>query len=288
MQKIPMQRIILIALIAIFAVTALMWSFPDKEDPSAEEDTATAVQQSVDNDAQSAAQTSEEVALDGLAVRAPTPGGGTIASSQKPPVASSRDIALMHARYAGMMPDFDAWALATDEYKNAPDIEKMNVQAQMSRSMLETFKLLTTGQPFQVDFPVTLGDYNDDLKGYLADSIKDDTFFPFSYMGKNYAVIVQQITNFQWLPVDDLAQAKAVDDLRLKSASQKDAVITFTLSPLSAEKEKPTVIAGVEYWMLAAKVSNVAIYDDTGTLLWQKTVTENDSATRDKIINLYK
>lgn len=284
-----MQKIVIAAMIVLFIIGAGMWGFPDTKTPDDKVSDGQAVQESVTSDSQDANSRSDSEQIDGLAVQAPIRSDGTIAASQKPTLASPRDIALMYARYAGEAPDFQTWALEEDEYKNASAFDKGKVQTQLAQNMLETFQLLTSGQPFSVDLPVMLGEYNADLKGYLVDSIKEDTFLPFSYMGKNYAVIIRRIADFQWLPVDDLAQAKAIDDVRLKSTDGKSAVITFTLIPQKAERQTPLKFDNKEYWMLATRPANIAIYDDVGMLLWQQTVNDdNNSETRQKIINLYK
>jgi hypothetical protein len=188
--------------------------------------------------------------------------------SQKPTLVSPLEIAMIYYKYSGKTPDFSAWALLSDEYKNASIYDKAAILDARSREIADSFGLLGPDEQIVADYPVTLSEYSLGNKGYLIESFKDDTFFPFSYGGENFALVPKNILDHQWIPAEGLP-AKNIDDLRLASENGKDAVMTFFLVPKFADKV-PVTIDGKEYHVIGVEVAGLAFFDSKEMFAWRQ------------------
>jgi hypothetical protein len=218
--------------------------------------------------------------------------GGTIASLQKSRVTQPVTIAMIYHRFAGDMPDFRAWARASKKYQDAPDFDKLSILDQMTAQMRESYSLLTLQEPVTYDFPVVLSDYSFDNKGYFIRNLTQQTFFPVSYQGLDYALVPKDIIEKQWLPVEDMAAAKAIDDLRRKSPDGKTLSMTFTLVPVYASKDMTLTLDGKTYRLISADIRAIAFYDADGMPVWRRDRTDEVSAedmeTQKKLMELYR
>ncbi len=182
-------------------------------------------------------------------------------------------------KYSHQAPDYDAWARASDEYKNAPDFAKEATMQRLSDQLSHVFGLISPSEEILADYPVTLSDYSFDNKGYFIDNLKSDMFIPFSYNGENFAVVPKISWMSKWLAVDGMP-AKEIDDLRQKSPSRKDVTLTFSLLPKFASKDGTLTFDGKPYRLISAEIRSLSIYDAKGMLVWQQGAASSVSVTR--------
>jgi hypothetical protein len=214
--------------------------------------------------------------------------------THRPPTVSGELVAMIWYRLSGVKPDFDAWALQSDEVKKASETEKMAAQARVSAALQQSFSLMFPGDQIIAELPVTLSDYSLKNKGYLIESFTPATFVKFSHGGKNFGVVPRAIMDQQWIPVEDLA-AKRIDDLRRAGKPGTDVTLTLFLSPKTASP-KPVMIDGAEWRVLSADIVGAAIFDENGQMVWKRKqaltgeqgTTPEQTQRANELLNLYR
>lgn len=208
--------------------------------------------------------------------------------SYKPDMTEPITVAMVAHRSSGQMPDFMQWATMTDDYKNAPDYDKTSMQEKQADELEKSFNLLATDEQIIVDFPAILSDYSLNNEGYLIDNFTPTMFFPFSYAGKNYAVVPKDVLEHQWLPVKDMP-AKQIDDIRKASKTGQEVTLTLTLSPRFIRNATTITIDGKDYLPLATELKSMAIFGANNRLVWrQKAQSGGSSLQQNKLMNLYQ
>lgn len=211
--------------------------------------------------------------------------------SEKPELVTPDAISMLWHHFAGQVPDFQAWAQLTDEYKKASEFDKAAVQDAKAREMEQTFSLVVPGDQFVADLPVTLSDYSLTNKGYLIENVTVSTFLKFSYAGQNFAVVPRDLVDHQWLAVEGLP-AKEIDDIRAASKTGRDAVLTLFLSPKFAAP-KPVTLEDGTYRVLSADVVGMAFFGKDGHLAWHEDrkmggVAPEDAAQQKELMTLFR
>jgi len=208
--------------------------------------------------------------------------------SAKPALTSPFTIALTYYKLAARAPDFESWVKQKDSYKNANRFDQPAMMSAMVQQMKDAYNNLLLTEPLIVQTQVTLSPYDAKNQGFFVESFKSSTFFPASYAGESYAIVPEDITDKQWLKVDDPDVAAATE----KAAAGNNHLLTMViyLTPRYADTKSPAVIDGENYWPIAADVKQMMLYPaaDSNTVLWQSTDANKLDKLHQSILNLYQ
>lgn len=229
-------------------------------------------------------------ASSGTPVIAPPPGFAAptlgVVQQPKPALTTPETIALTYYKLTGRLPDFESWVKQQDSYKNANQFDQSGMIAPMVSKLRHDYDSVLLTDPLIVQTQVVISNYDKKNLGYAVPSFKPATFFPSTYAGESYAIVPVNITDKQWLKVDDPGTAAAIE-----KAAGADRLLTMIiyLTPNYGDASAPTPIDGENYWPMVADVKKMMLYANDGdTLLWSSTDVSASDKTKQKIMQLYQ
>jgi len=208
-------------------------------------------------------------------------------SFQKAKMATPSSVATVYHLLIRKLPDFAAWARETDAYKKADGFDKNVVLENEMKRLKDQFRLITLAEPLSVEARVRLSSYSHVRKGFILDGISKDSFFSYSFLGKNYAIVLPELANFQWMPVEG-AQAERLE--KAARGNLRTLLLVVNVRPNYAD-EKPVEIEGKEYFLISGKIRSVDIFDPqqrTAGALWGKSNVTQEAAEKQELLNLYR
>ena len=208
--------------------------------------------------------------------------------SLKQELSSPYYIALLFYKMTAQIPDFDAWARQTPEYKNASIFTRMIILEQKIKEMKNDYNSLSVREYLIVEIPVRMSEYSVSNNGFFIENFSTDTFFPVTYNDKSYAIVPEGIVDKQWLKVSTIAAAKTIDDAA-KSDKGRLLMLTLFLSPEYADKITPVSLDGRDYWLILTNVKKMRLTPlKTNTLLWQSGSIGFKDKKSQKLLDLYQ
>jgi len=211
-----------------------------------------------------------------------------IIKETKPTATTPYTIALAFYKLSRQAPNFDSWVKQKDSYKNANPFDQPSMLADMTQKMKQDYNDLMLTEPLTVVTQVTLAPYDAKNQGFFVESFKGSTFFPVQFAGQSYAIVPQDITDKQWLKMDDPETAKAIE----AAANGNNQVLSMVLMliPKYADPSAAATIDGETYWPIVAEVKKMMLYPpdnspNKDSMLWQSSVDANDKNYQ-SIINL--
>lgn len=218
---------------------------------------------------------------------ASVPTASSLANTPPPTPTSPGYVALLYYRLSGQMPDFEAWAMASDDYIKANSFDKDLVLREKSAEASRAYQLLSFDEPVVIETQATLSSYSRAKRGFFVEDFRPDTFYGYSFIGRNYAVVPLDLMDFQWLSVDDEAVEKKIEAL-LKSSGGKIRMYVY-LTPTMADKETPLKLDKKDYWLLSGRLQKLQIYDLRGRkLLWEGYGKSHVEQHQQEVLDLYK
>jgi hypothetical protein len=186
----------------------------------------------------------------------------------RPKIASEQEIALLYYRLTQQMPDFSAWARASDEYRKALPIDRETVEAQKVAELKTAYNLLSFSDPVVVRLRVHLSAYSPKNKGYVVNNIEEQTFFKFKYAGQNYAIVPRGLMDHQFLgPMPDDSYDTAISRHRAIGSSYN--LMIFLKPDWADQPDTLTEIDGESFHLISGPISHVALFDVNETVqLW--------------------
>ena len=204
-----------------------------------------------------------------------------------PEASSPGYIALLYYRLTGEKPDFEAWAMASDDYIAANSFDKDLVKREKAVEAERAFHLVTFDEPLVMERQVTLSSYSRAKRGFFVEDFRPDTFFSSSFIGRNYAVVPLDLMDFQWVSVDDVKVQRELEDI--VRANGGKARIYVYVTPNFADKQTPLKINNKEYWLLSGRVQRLQIYDHRGKrMLWEGFGKNHVEQQQQEVLDLYK
>lgn len=207
---------------------------------------------------------------------------------QAPPTSTSPGhIALLYHRLTGQTPDFEAWAMASDDYANANGFDKDLVRREKAAEVMRAYHLITFEEPVVIEHPVTLSAYSRTRQGFFVQNFRPDTFYAFNFLGRDYAMVPLDLLDFQWLSIAD---EKELERVRTRIAADNNhAYMYLSVVPTAADKTNPMRVQDKEYWLLSGKVKRIQIYDKRRqNLLWEGVGREEAVQIQKEVLDLYK
>lgn len=207
-----------------------------------------------------------------------------------PAFASHVEVATIYHKLTGQLPDFDTWARLSPQCQaEKTQTGRIDCQENKRAELKDKFQLQTVTESIPVPFvPAIFSAYSRENNGYVIKNFTDETYLPFSYAGRNYAIIPQGLMDRQFLPITGPAQKDVETALR---GAQRKAVVLLYIQPTFASKDAPAVeLDGKQYTLISGKVTNIGVYkcrkNQPCTLLWEEGTTGDREAERENLMNL--
>lgn len=200
-------------------------------------------------------------------------------------VATPLSVAQLYHIMQQKMPDFTAWAMQTDAYKNASGFDKNVVLERETARLKNEFSLISPFEPITIKSLVQLSPYSDQTKGYLVKGISRETYFGYTFMGVNYAIVLPKLMDYEWIGMEGLQQ-KEVE--RAARANSKRAVIMAIKVKINYADKKPVTMDGKPYLLLSGDIVSLELYDrrNQEKALWWLDSKEVGNAARQELMQL--
>ncbi|HYD18100.1 MAG TPA: hypothetical protein VEF76_06455 [Patescibacteria group bacterium] len=212
-----------------------------------------------------------------LALLAATP---ALAYSARPAATSPLYIAMLYHKLVGDKPDFPGWTRAWTGYQKTDMAERPALLEKRIGEMQNTFDLMTPSEPIIIEAKIRLSGYSPVEKGFLVQGLSEGSFYPYTYMGKRYALIPGGIAKFQWLR----APASMAEAIMRETGNGHEGLVTLTLISMKADP-KPLDMNGKQYNLLMADISKVELWSKDGkSLVWDSQIGESDRTRKELLI----
>lgn len=206
--------------------------------------------------------------------------------SLMPAATPPQNVAMIFHKLSGMPPNFKKWALMTKEYEEASKFDKVIVRDKKATDLQSSFALTSISEPIVINTPVYVSNYSFTNKGFLIESFREDTYFSYEYGGSDYAIVIPDLIEYQWIAVEG-EKAKLIDDAAIAQKRRMRAIVYF--EPKYADKSAQMTLDGKPYWLLSGKIRNIALYDASGEkILWEKMSKTYSDKKQRELLNLYQ
>lgn len=176
-------------------------------------------------------------------------------------------VAMIFYKLAAQVPELEKWALESEDYKAANSFDKQVVFEQKVSELKDIFRMAALSEPIMAERTEKISEYSFRNKGFTVESFAVDTYFPYTFAGRNYALVIQNLMDQQWLDIADEKMAMVVDTAAVKA--EHKVKMRFYIEPKYADSKAPIKLDGKEYWLISGVLKNIAIYDGD-KMLWKK------------------
>lgn len=200
----------------------------------------------------------------------------------RPNPTSAGYVAMLYTKMTRQAPDFEKWAMASKDYANAAQFDKMVAAKEKIAELKGVYELLTPNEPLIIELPAKLSEYSQLNGGFFLDNLREDQLFSYNFFSRFYGVAPMNIMDFQWLKVTP-AQARAIAAAKADPANKITAV--FYVEPKYADKSAPFDYEGQAHWLISGEVRKMSLFDENG-LLWASPDKEAEEAASQELLNL--
>ena len=196
-------------------------------------------------------------------------------------VATPMSVAQLYHIMQQKMPDFTAWAMQTEAYKSANGFDKNVVlQAEVARLKKE-FSGVSPFEPIKIKSLVRLSHYSEQTKGYLIKGISRETYFGYTFMGVNYAIVLPKLMDHEWIGVEG-QQYKDVE--RAAAGNGKREVMLAINLRINYADKSPVSMDGKPYLLMSGDILSLEIYERSSPerpLWWLDSKVVGDAARQE-------
>jgi len=183
------------------------------------------------------------------------------------------------------LPDFTAWARETEAYKKADGFDKNVVlEREVARLKFE-FSQISPFDPLVIRTRVRLSPYSTQTRGYLVHGITPETYFGYTHMGVNYAIVLPKLMDYEWIGVEG-AQKNKVEAAAEKSPG-REVVMKIKVRINYADKN-PVTMQKQPYFLMSGDITTLELFDrrDADRPVWWMDSKEALSAAQQELLNL--
>jgi len=211
-------------------------------------------------------------------------------------VAGPQDIVIAFYRTGGHIPNFHKWITEDRLYRTTPLARRKMVYDQemeklqnkyMAFNPTEDFLTIKTEAKAALSKEVYYDEQEEEKTEFFLDlsfvKAPDATFFPYEFMEDKFAVIPKHLQNHMKLKIPEAQYERIMRFL----GENGTADMTFKLKPLEANIKSPVKLAGGHYWTLMTDIASMALWTDSGFLLWEYTAPWYISPTTQLLQDLY-
>lgn len=183
------------------------------------------------------------------------------------------------------VPDLRAWAMETEAYKNASGFDKNIVLDQQIAQLKEEFMMISPFDPLVIHTRVRLSPYSSQTKGYLIRGITRETYFSYTHMDTNYAIVIPKLMDYEWIGVEGDQARKLEAAAEISPA--REVVMKIKLRINYADKN-PVTMQKKPYYLMSGDILTIELYDrrDDSRALWWMDSKDTLSAAQQELLNL--
>lgn len=153
------------------------------------------------------------------------------------------------------MPNFTAWAMESDAYKNASGFDKNVVLQNEVARLKNEFTLISPFEPIRIKTRVRLSRYSEQTKGYLLEGPNRETYFPYTFMGVNYAIVLPKLMSHEWIGMEGQQQK----DVELAALNPRREVILSLDVRINYADKNPVTMDGKQYYLMSGDILTMEI-----------------------------
>lgn len=216
-------------------------------------------------------------------------GFGVAPAATVPKITPAMNVATTYYKWTRQTPPFQNWAHHVPEAKTPRSEVEWQIFLNSKPKELEAaYDLVMYNEPINVGFSAILSKYSEKSQGYLVRNFSDETFFSYSFAGRNYAVIPQALMDQQWLSVSPFISQQIEE--HIPKPGKRKVTLILTLEPVGAYKD-PMELDGKKRYLVAAKVANIGIYAcgrnmQDCTTLWDQGTKKARAEEKNELLNL--
>lgn len=207
-----------------------------------------------------------------------------LAAARMPQATPALYIAMLYEKLTGKTgkaPDFEEWVKNWKKFKDADFAARQEIMTAKLAELNNAYNLITYAEPIVVKAKVKISGYSPMGRGFLVQNFNEMTFFTYSYMGKNYALIPSGMADYQWLK----APPTLADLVMRETKNGHEAIVTLTLISMKADP-KPMVMGRRAYRLLLAEISKIEMWSRDGqNIIWDSQIGSADKTHKD-VMNL--
>ena len=204
-------------------------------------------------------------------------GTGTTGLDFRPRISTAEEVAITQHWLSGVAPSAEEWARHSKEYKEANDFSRQSVIESKKQEYIQKFRLFTKPETIAINSNVKISRYSQQNKGFVIESFNNETFFAYTFAGKNYAIIVPKLMDYQWLGIEGQT-AQTIENVATNYGNKVNLVLE--VEPKTADKT-PIKLGDKEYLLMSAEIATLSIYlKKSDRAVWTRTGT--GKSTRSK------
>ncbi len=213
------------------------------------------------------------IALNTAPVKASTNNFDTITSLQ---------VAALFHKLIKETPDFYEWASFTNEYQEAGSYESDLILQEQEVKLRELYYNIFTDELFNIQTTISLDKYSEKQKKLFLPEMSHETFFSYNAFGKNYAVILPEISRYKTIDIDP----EPIN--HIQELTGTNALMEIIFKVKAADDVEPMIIDGEPFWIILADIAQIKIWDaNRHSVVWSKKA-EWYSNTNEHLLDLYK
>lgn len=163
-------------------------------------------------------------------------------------------------------PDIDSFARLSPRVRKAQSIDKSAMEYSEYNRINTNYNMHDKNQTIIVHTALALDEYSSLQDMVVFDELDETTFFKFKAYGYNVGIVPEDVIKFSKLALSKPSAERAFGAL----GSNPVALAEFVLKPVYADKKKPLMINGDEFWLMFARIAEFRLWaaGDEPQLLW--------------------
>ncbi len=175
------------------------------------------------------------------------------------------EIAFAFFKLAGVEPPYEAMAMETKAYQDAPDFGKKIIVSNQINGIKNRFLNYDPAtREIIVKIPVGAYFYEKQPVGLHLDfQNPDNVFFPYTVGGTEIALIPRGINKFKYVALSQ-EDTKAMGE----QVENGTVILALRLRAIQADAVSPLPIMGTDRWLLMAKILTLDVMNTDQKILW--------------------
>ncbi len=179
---------------------------------------------------------------------------------------SSLEVAIAYHKLAEQIPDFELWASYTQEYGTALEDSKAEVLEEETQRLQKAFAFYDhTVTPINIRTLVDVGvKQGDEPKLSIIFPNKPNTYFPYTYGGRDYALITENSDVLGDIPLTVL-EAEQVQE---KLPENGKTLLVLNTVPYTVNTKEFVKDKNLQRLPMLAKIGGISLYNSDLEIVW--------------------
>lgn len=207
------------------------------------------------------------------------------AEEKRERIATPMTVASIYHIMQRKLPDFTAWARESEAYKKADGFDKNVVLDREISRLKNEFSEISPFEPLVIKTRIKLSPYSERTKGYLLRGITPETYFGYTYMGINYAIILPKLMDYEWIGVD-AAQLRDIEAAVQRSPDRE--IVLKIKARINYADKNPVTMQKDPYFLMSGDITSLELFDrrDDTRAVWWMDSKETLNAVQQELLNL--